>query len=137
MINLILDTVIPADMELNMPSAATIDFDAYATRYHVNNLISIYAALVDVTAQEMLNQPFSKLSEGNRFVVINATRTKDFRLFSSFITHIFRAYYSDNEVLTRIGSGAVPPFPDGNSLEPDDWSLLAPVYERGSIYRIV
>jgi hypothetical protein len=135
MIVLILETVIPSDQDLGMPSAAAIDFDAYAARYGVQELASRYAALVDSVAQERLAQPFSALSEDERLDVVNVTRTKDIRLFSGFITHVFRAYYSDGEVLARIGSGAVPPFPEGNALAADDWGLLEPVYERGPIYR--
>ncbi|MBK9443383.1 MAG: hypothetical protein IPN53_19665 [Comamonadaceae bacterium] len=137
MIALILDTFIPAEQELGMPSASAIDFDGYANRYGVQDLVSRYAALVDAVAFEKLTQPFSTLSEGERLNVINATRAKDIRLFSGFITHVFRAYYSAAEVLTLVGGGAVPPFPDGNVLENDDWTQLEPVYERGPIYRAV
>jgi hypothetical protein len=137
MIALILDTIIPADQELDMPSAASIDFDTYTVRYGVQDLTSRYSALVESVAQEKQSQPFSALNEDQRLSVVNATRSKDIRLFSGFITHVFRAYYSDGEVLARIGSGAVPPFPEGNALESDDWGLLEPVYERGQIYRTV
>lgn len=137
MIALILDTVIPADQDLGMPSAAAIDFTAYCARYGVQETADRYAALVEATAQEKQSSAFADLGEDDRMAVINATRTKDIRLFSGFITHVFRAYYADGEVLARIGSGAVPPFPDGNVLDSDDWSLLEPVYERGPIYRAV
>jgi hypothetical protein len=137
MIALILDTIIPSDQELSMPSAAAIDFDAYAARNGVQDLVARYAATVESVAQEKQALPFAALSKDDRLRVIDATRTKDIRLFSGFITHVFRAYYSDGEVLDRIGSGAVPPFPEGNVLENDDWSLLEPVYERGQIYRAV
>lgn len=137
MVALILDTIIPADNELGMPSAAMIDFEAYVQRYCIQEPVSRYTLLVEAVAQEKLGRPFDMLETEERLAVVNATRTKDIRLFSFFLTHVFRAYYSHRDILQRIGSGAVPPFPDGNRLEPDDWDLLEPVYERGPIFRVV
>jgi hypothetical protein len=36
-----------------------------------------------------------------------------------------------------IGAGSVPPFPQGNPIEVDDWMILEQVYERGQVYRDV
>jgi hypothetical protein len=41
------------------------------------------------------------------------------------------------QVLNSIQSGSVPPFPEGNYLENDDWEILGPVFERGKIYRTI
>lgn len=69
--------------------------------------------------------------------VILALRQKEVRIFSAFISHIFRAYYSSARVQQQIGSGAVPPFPDGNPLFDDDWSELETVFNRGYQLRCV
>lgn len=135
MLALILDAIIPADPQLGMPSAASIGFDSYITRYGLQDTMTRYTTLVADLAQEKQGQPFTALATQTRLDVITASRAKDIRLFSSVITHVLRAYYSHRDVLGRISSGAVPPFPDGNMLESDDWTLLEPVYERGPIYR--
>ena len=62
-------------------------------------------------------------------------KLKNVRLFSDFLKNVFRFYYSDIKVLTLINVGSSPPFPEGNIIEEDDWTMLIPVYERGSIYR--
>ena len=137
MFNLILETIIPADPDLSMPSAADIDFATYTVRYGLQDSVGRYSALVHRIALEKCGLPFAALNVADRLAVINATRNKDTRLFFSMITHVFRSYYTHREVLTRISSGAVPPFPQGNELEDDDWTLLEPVYLRGPVYRTV
>ena len=118
-----------------MPSAAAIDFDAYVQCYGIQETVSRYAVLVETLSNDKLKQPFSALSSDNRLAILNASRTVDIRLFSEFLTHVFRAYYTHREVLDQIGSGSIPPFPEGNPMEQDDWSILEPVYERGQIFR--
>ena len=120
-----------------MPSAAGINFASYAVRYGIQEVVARYVALVSTLAHERMTQPFSALDGDSQLAILNATRTADILLFSAFLTHVFRAYYTDREVLERIGSGSVPPYPDGNPCEPDDWTILEPVYERGQMYRNV
>lgn len=134
-IELILDTLIPADAELGMPAASRIGFDSYIQRYGIEDIVTRYGALADSLAQDKLARSFDSLDNEARLTILNASRSADIRLFSSFLTHVFRAYYSDRDVLERIGSGSVPPFPEGNPLDQDDWSCLEPVYERGQIFR--
>ena len=137
MIAPILETLIPPDQELGMPSAAAIGFDAYVQRYGIQETVSRYAVLVETLSDDKFKHPFSALCSDDRLALLNASRTADIRLFSEFLTHVFRAYYSNREVLDRIGSGSVPPFPEGNPMDQDDWSILEPVYERGQIFRNV
>ena len=131
----ILDAFIPADSELGMPSAADLDFAGYAARHGIGALTVALENLVEDLARSQHGEPFEALDEGCRLQVLQAARSRDFRGFSDFVTHLFRAYYSDRKVLSRLGAGAVPPFHEGNALEADDWSLLEPVYDRGPIYR--
>jgi len=46
-----------------------------------------------------------------------------------------RAYYTERRVLAQLSVGAVPPFPAGNEIAADDWTILEPVYLRGQIWR--
>ena len=67
--------------------------------------------------------------------VLNEVKLKNIRLFTEFIKQVFRAYYSDKQVLSILNVGASPPFPEGNRIVDDDWAILMPVYERGKIYK--
>jgi len=137
MLNSILETIIPAEPERGLPSAAEIGFMTYCRQYALQGLSATFCAQVEATTQQELGEDFRTLDEDARLRVLNLCRSRDIRLFSSFITHVFRAYYSHLDVLARIGSGAVPPFPQGNSLASDDWTILEPVFQRGAMYRKV
>jgi hypothetical protein len=161
MLNCILETIIPAEPVRGLPSAAEIGFAAYCRQYAAQGGSDTFCALVDAVmreekglereqqigqkvTKELAKEPegdavtgFRTLDEDARLRVLNLCRSRDIRLFSSFITHVFRAYYSHPDVLARIGSGAVPPFPQGNSLASDDWTILEPVFQRGAVYRKV
>jgi hypothetical protein len=93
MLALILDAIIPADPQLGMPSAASIGFDGYVTRYGLQDTVDRYTTLVADLAQEKQGQSFATLTAQTRLDVINTSRTKDIRLFSSVVTHVLRAYY--------------------------------------------
>ncbi len=137
MIKLVLDTFIPGDTSLGMPSAALIDFETYQRKYGIHQLVSDFLAELAVLSLDKFGKKFADLNEDSRLAVVNACKAKNVRLFAAFLTNCFRAYYSDKAVLSCIPTGSVPPFPIGNVLEQDDWSLLEPVYDRGPIYRTV
>lgn len=137
MIRLIWGTMLPGDAELGMPSASTVDADGYQLRHGVTQLFEQFAAVVAKVGSEKFGHPFDELDEAQRLATINACKLVDIRLFSAFVTHTFRAYYTDRRVLARVSTDAVPPFPAGNELGADDWSMLEAVYERGPVYRKV
>jgi len=137
MLSCILDTIIPAESLLGLPSAASIGFTDYSQKHSVLDLSESFTKMVEMVTEQALGQDFCELDEDVRLQMLNLCRSRDIRLFSSFITHVFRAYYSNRHVLERIGSGAVPPFPQGNVLASDDWTILEPVFNRGAIYRAV
>jgi hypothetical protein len=137
MLSCILDTIIPAEPILCLPSAAAIGFAAYCQKHSVLHISESFTKMVETVNQQERGQDFCELDEDMRLFMLNLCRSRDIRLFSSFITHVFRAYYSHPDVLVRIGSGAVPPFPQGNNLASDDWTILEPVFQRGAMYRKV
>ncbi|MFM0034022.1 gluconate 2-dehydrogenase subunit 3 family protein [Paraburkholderia strydomiana] len=135
MIELILDTILPGDAALGMPPASMLDFEAYQLRHRVFDQVDAFVAMIDGVARERFGQPFEQLDASQRLAAINGCKVVDVRLFSSFLTHVMRAYYTDRRVLTQASAGAVPPFPAGNELDTDDWTILEPVYMRGTIWR--
>jgi hypothetical protein len=135
MISIILDILIPGDDVLGMPPASSLDFNEYITKYKIEKIVlDFLSELIKISFDEF-SQDFKELNEEQREVVLNKTKLKDIRLFTTFLKHSFKAYYSDKRVLSLLDIGSSPPFPVGNVLEEDEWSILMPVYERGSFYR--
>jgi len=124
-----LDTILPGDESLGMPRASRV----------VSDLVDWeqYALVLDHLAREAGGQSFAALDAPSRLAVVEKSRRKQARLANGVIMAALRAYYTDAGVLRALGAGAVPPFPDGNFLEDDDWSILEPVFERGPIWRKV
>jgi hypothetical protein len=132
---LIIDTILPGDPSMGLPPASSVDFSAHLQRSGSRALADEFSALVERACGEKFQAVFSSLSAEQRLEAINGCRISDMRLFSAFLKQVFSAYYTAPEILNIIRAGSTPPFPQGNSLESDDWSILETVYERGTIYR--
>ncbi len=137
MLDLVLDTVLPGDETLGMPPASRVDFKRYIEKHGVAEVFDQFVLSVQKAAIVRCGASFEILDSEERLAAINSLKRSDVRLFSRFLSHCFRAYYSDGVVLCKVGAGVVPPFPDGNEMPSDDWSLLEPVYERGKIFKEV
>jgi len=135
MIKIVLDALIPGDSKLKMPSASEIDFHAYEIKYEIKQITIDFLCELTKISLNYFSKNFIELDEDQKMIVFNKFKLKNIRLFSVFLKHVFKAYYSDIRVLSLLQVGSLPPFPDGNMIEEDDWTILMPVYERGSIYR--
>jgi hypothetical protein len=136
-LNKILDTMLPGDSALGMPSASKIDFDTYLKQHRLTNLSLDFIRMLDKVCEDKTGKSFIELDSTQRMQAINACKLVDVRMFSEIVGHLLKAYYTSPIVLTKIRSGSVPPFPNGNLIAEDDWSILEPVYERGQIFREV
>jgi hypothetical protein len=136
MIYKVLDSLIPGDNELDMPSASMIDFDTYIVRYGIEENVEEFLSELQKISFELFIKDFDKLNHNQKNTVIKEIKFKKIRLFTNFIKHVFRAYYSDKRVLSKLNVGTSPPFPDGNIVQDDDWSILSTVYDRGPIHRL-
>lgn len=134
-LNVIINTMLPGDAVLGMPSATSIDFDVYLKQHGLIDLSIDFIQMLDKVCEEKNGCAFAFLDEIQKLQAINACKLVDVRLFTTMVSHLIKAYYTAPSVLMKIRSGSVPPFPGGNSLEEDDWSILESVYERGQIYR--
>jgi len=135
MLNLVLDTLLPGDEALQAPPASWIDFVAYQRRFGIEQQVADFLQGLRDLAERHHAQRFESLDMEQRLKLVDALRRQDLRLFTSVVTHCLRAYYSSELVLRSLSSGAVPPFPEGNPMPEDDWSLLEPVYLRGPLDR--
>jgi len=135
MIKIVLDTLIPGDSNSNMPSASFLDFEAYQDKYKIDKIVNNFLFELNKISNYEFLKNFDELDNSQKMKALKSCKLKNIRLFSDFIKHVFRAYYSDKMVLSTLNVGSSPPFPDGNVIKEDDWTILLPVYERGSIYR--
>jgi hypothetical protein len=124
--------LLPGDKDLNIPPASDPEIAAITsdkgTIYSLQNLWSEFEKLFpsafwqSASAIELLN-----------LLISNPT------LLSQFTREIadvlLSSYYQRTDVLTGLGIDGKPPFPQGRSVKQSDLSMLAPVYERGPIYR--
>jgi len=136
MIKIVLDSLIPGDTKLNMPSASILDFDSYEIKYGIQKIAIDFLLELNKIANDEFLKNFDKLDQDQKMSVLQAFKLKNIRLFSDFLKHVFRAYYSDKRVLSILKVGSSPPFPGGNEIDDDDWTILLPVFERGPIYRV-
>ena len=135
MINTVLDTFIPGDYKLGMPPASKVDFNAYQHEHGIQQIVIDFLSELTKISLDTFAKEFKELDEEQRMHILSACKLINIRLFSTFLKHCFQAYYSDKGVLSILQVGSSPPFPEGNVLEEDEWDILIPVYERGSIYR--
>lgn len=135
MLPAIINTVLPGDVSLGMPPASEVGVQSYFEQHSLAALVDDFTQLLDDVSLAKCGQPFLSLDMAARLQAINACKLANVRLFSAFLTQALRAYYTAPEILCLIGAGSVPPFPLGNELAQDDWSMLEVVYERGQIYR--
>lgn len=134
-LHLIIDTLLPGDHDLGMPSASQIDFDTFLEQKNLVTLAHDFVDMVDELCVQKHSLGFEHLPPEQRLQMINACKLVDVRLFTEMVSQLLRAYYTAPGVLVAIGAGSVPPFPEGHALESDDWTLLEPVHVRGPFYR--
>ena len=135
MIKIVLDALIPGDSQLRMPPASILDFNSYEIKYGIQQIVIDFLFELTKISNDQFSKNFNEIDKDQRMKVLNMCKLQDIKLFSLFLKHVFKAYYSDKRVLSILKVGSSPPFPDGNIIEEDDWTILLPVYERGSIYR--
>lgn len=130
-----IDAMLPGDTSLSMPSASEAGVASYFAQHGLAALVADFTQLLEGVALAKCGQAFLSLDAAARLQAINACKLANVRLFSAFLTQVMRAYYTAPSVLRLIGAGSVPPFPSGNELAQDDWSMLEAVFERGQAYR--
>jgi hypothetical protein len=135
--NKIIDAMLPGDDALELPPASQINFNEYLVCHDLALMAQNFLLLLDSVCMKKYSISFDDMDKSQYLEIFNACRLEDVQTFSMFVRHLLRSYYSAPIVLMRIGSGSSPPFPNGNTLNDTDWTILESVYERGSMYRNV
>ncbi|ALO41437.1 hypothetical protein PP2015_919 [Pseudoalteromonas phenolica] len=130
-----LDVILPADNDLSMPSANEIHLDKYLNQFLNEEQVNGFFELLNNVAARKFSLKLAQLDDKSLLTCVERAKRENLQLVNHFIHQCLTAYYTHPYVLKNISAGAVPPFPEGNNLENDDWLLLEDVYERGPIYR--
>ena len=133
----LLDTMIPANEELNAPSAGIDEIVSDVVRSMSGSNAPIIVSAMLTRLKERSSTRFEDLSAEDRWQVFSELQQTDGQTLRTLGGILLQCYYRNDQVLESLGLEARSPFPLGNEVEQGDWSLLDPVKARGSFYREV
>ncbi|MEM7365031.1 MAG: hypothetical protein AAF525_13490 [Pseudomonadota bacterium] len=125
----VLDTLIPASGDHDLPSAGNMDFAKYLAEHAPEEwpvVISILNNLKDSFADDAI---------ARRVEQLESLSVSEPRLFGGLLRQVYACYYMQPSVLNRIGAGSGAPYPRGNTVEAGDLSLLDPVMSSTITWR--
>ena len=134
---LLLNMIIPPNLDKSMPGAGELDFIGYVTEFAPDQIETIQRELdiLNQTAREQYQLTFANLKQNDRDSLVERLRSENAQFAQNIIVQIMACYYQDDKVVVALGMEARPPFPKGNQVESGDLSLLDPVRQRQQIYR--
>lgn len=129
--------IVPASADGRKPSAAEVDVLGYIVEHEGDFLPTLREELraVDARARAENGRAFLDLTAAKQQTLVAAARAEAPELLRGLALCAVTRYYQDHRVLEALGMEARPPFPKGYEVPAGDLSLLAPVRERGAIYR--
>ena len=125
----LLDTLVPANDDGSMPSAADIGFDEYLVvqaEEFVPHLISVL---------QHFEPSFVGRSMTARYEEVRAFSAANPALFQLLLTRVYDCYYQNDRVREQIGVVTGAPFPQGNQIPQGDLTLLDPVIANSARHR--
>lgn len=117
----LLDTLVPASAEIDMPSAADVDFDGYL-KNQAQDLVPVLKETL-----EHFDAGFAELTLEDRCEAVTIFSASQPELFMALLPRVYDCYYQDDGVRQKIGVVTGAPFPQGNDVPQGDLSLLDPV----------
>ena len=125
----LLDTIVPASDDGEMPSASETAFDTYLATQGQGSVPMLQAVL------DQLGAGFADLSPEKRHARLTELQNEQLALFSGLLACVYDCYYQDDRVREKIGMVRGPVFPQGNEVAQADLSLLDPVTENADAFR--
>lgn len=122
----LLDTLVPASEDGEMPSAAEVGFDAYLLTQAEDFIPELTSTL------EHFDVSFTELPLAERCDRVSTFSTEMPDAFRNLLTRVYDCYYQNDRVREQIGVVKGAPFPQGNQITPGDLSLLDPVIENSA-----
>lgn len=128
----LLDTLVPASEDGEMPSAAEVGFDEYLQTQAEDLIPELVETLQRL---QTLEPEFPDLPLPERCERVSAISTQDPAQFQNLLARVYDCYYQNDQVRRQIGVATGAPFPQGNEVLPGDLSLLDPVIENSARHR--
>ena len=127
-----MDEIIPQSD--GMPSASVAGGVGYLQQLgwqyeSIAGEIGAFLRLLQQESQKELGTGFAALEDERRFALMNRIEKSNPKLFSSFVTYVYEAYYTRPQVQGLLSCSILPFAAD------DDESLLAPVRKLAPLYR--
>ena len=125
--------MIPASEEFGVPGADDPLIFADIVKSLGRDLDEVRAALARLAA--LAGGAFATLDGARAEAVAEAFRAQSGPREITLGRVILQCYYRDGRVVRSLGFEPRAPFPQGNTLEQGDWSLLDPVRARPKLWR--
>ncbi|MFK7966519.1 MAG: gluconate 2-dehydrogenase subunit 3 family protein [Burkholderiaceae bacterium] len=146
-LNALLDMMIPASADGQMPAASTLGLfddasgfakDTQTKDAQTKDDLRVLTAGLDATnmaANSQFGKPLGRLDAAQAKTVVDELRVSSAAFFELLTQHTVARYYEHERVLKALGVEPTAPWPRGHSVEDGDWSLLDSVKDRAPIYR--
>ena len=136
-LEIIVDMIIPASAEHELPSASDpvifADILSAANAHH--DLVTAALSTLDRVAYDSQGRGFLAVDQGLRDAIVAAFRQAHPNEADLLATITVTCYYRDDRVLVSLGVAPRAPFPDGYDVQNGDWSKLDRVRTRPPFYR--
>jgi hypothetical protein len=130
LLDLILDTLIPASPDGRLPSAGALGLAAT-----VREKTASARAIVDAGLAMAEQRGVTELDAAERTALLREIDAAEPAFITTVYTPTCIAYYEHPDVQTGLGLEPGPPHPRGYALELGNLDGLARVRERGKLYR--
>jgi len=141
LLRLVLDEIIPARTDLNIPGAGSLGAGALVQQVatatpELATLLTQGLTAVDDHARQQGADGFAALAHERRADVLREVEKTQPVFIQTLLTFACLGYYTTEPVLVAIKGDARPPHPEGFNLDYEDPSpLLDRVRARGRLYR--
>ncbi len=127
-------TIIPPSSSYGVPGADDEKIFGDILRSLERDRDDVCRALAHLAA--LAGGAFADLEPARRHEVAAAFRETGGAPLTALVRVVLLCYYRDDRVMRSLGQEPRPPFPKGHVVEQGDWSLLDPVRQRPSMYRM-
>jgi hypothetical protein len=129
------ELMIPAEEGLPSAADAPIFANVLTRLCERADVVNAGLALVVSISADLAGAAFLTLPATEQLTVVARLRAACPGFVSLFESAVAACYYRDDRVLRSLGLPARAPYPEGNAVEPTDWSMLDSVRARQPFYR--
>ena len=134
----VLDRIIPPNGEL--PGAGELGLVGYIDQIigrstDLKQMFGNALSQIEIISNSCFMKDFERLIEEQQVEVLCQLEKHEPKVMEALVRYAYYGYYSNPRILDYVKVGSKPPQPTGYHVEPDDFTLLDKVKNRGRIYR--